>query len=108
MIRIRAALVGVVLVTSAAAGCKGDPVQCEAAIRNYTQLVYWDKADKEIADAPEADRAKLRADKLAAYERELARGIDGLTARCVSAHNDKEVQCMIDAKTATDARACTD
>jgi hypothetical protein len=108
MISLRAALVGVALVTSALAGCKGDPVQCEAAIRNYTSLVYWDKADQEIAAAAEADRAKLRADKLATYERQLAGGIDTLTSQCVSAHNDKEVQCMIDAKTAADAHACTD
>jgi hypothetical protein len=104
---LRAALVGVALVTSALGGCKGDPVQCEAAIRNYTSLVYWDKADKDIAAAPEADRAKLRADKLAGYERELAGGIDTLTSQCVSAGNDKEIQCMIDAKTAADARGCT-
>jgi hypothetical protein len=88
--------------------CKGDPTKCEAAIRNYTSLVFWDGADKDVAKAPEADRAALRKQKLAEYTTTLERGLDTLTSQCVSAGNDKQVQCMIDAKTADDARACTD
>jgi hypothetical protein len=97
-----------VLAVLAAAGCKGDPVRCESAIRNYTTLVYWDTADKDIAAAPEADRAKLRTSKLAEYETTLANGIDTLTSQCVSANNDTQVQCMIDAKNAKVARTCTE
>jgi hypothetical protein len=106
------AAVAVVVVAGVAgiagAGCKGDPVRCESAIRNYTTLVFWETADKDIEKAPEADRAKLRADKLAEYETTLAKGIDTLTSQCVSANNDTQVQCMIDAKTAKDAHACTE
>ena len=104
--------VGVLVVASAslalgALGCKGDPVRCEAAIRNYTSLAFWDAADKEIAAVPKADRAELRK-KLADYAAQLQRGLDTLTVQCVSANNDKQVQCMIDAKSAAEAHKCTD
>lgn len=88
--------------------CKGDPVRCEKAIRNYTALVYWDEADKEIAAKPEAERAALRKEKLAKFDHDLSGGIDTMTSQCVSAGNDDQIECMIDAKTAEDAKACTD
>jgi hypothetical protein len=91
-----------------AAACKGDPVKCEKAIRNYTALVFWDGANKEIEAKPEAERAAARKAALGKFETDLANGVDTLTSQCVSAGNDDQVQCMIDAKTAEDAKACTD
>ncbi len=105
---IKRAVVAVAFASLALGGCKGDPTKCEKAIRNYTALVFWDAADKEIAAAPAADRAELRKKKLADYSAQLDRGLDMLTSQCVSANNDDQVQCMIDAKTADDAHKCTD
>src|SRR5579871_5619848 len=103
--------VAVLLVASASlalGACKGDPTRCEAAIRNYTSLAFWEAADKEIAAAPEADRAELRKHKLADYTTQLDRGLDTLTSQCVSANNDDQVKCMIEAKSAAEARKCTE
>ena len=96
------------LVALALVGCKGDPVKCEKAVRNYYSLLYWDKADAEIAKAPEQDRDKLRKEKLARFEIEMEKGVDTVVSQCVSANNDKQIDCMIDAKTATEAKACTE
>jgi hypothetical protein len=89
-------------------GCsKGDPQKCEQALRNYTTLVFWKKADAEIAAAPPEKRAELRKQKLAEYERDFNKGLETLVTQCVSANNDEQVKCMIDAKTAEEAKACT-
>ena len=88
--------------------CKGDPQKCERALRNYMQLVYWEKADAEIAAAPAEKRDALRKDKLAEFEREMQQGLQTVTTQCVSANNDDTVNCMIGAKTAAQAKACVD
>jgi hypothetical protein len=94
------------LVAVAMLGCKGDRVQCEKAVRNYYSLVYWEQAEKDIAAAPAADRDKLRKDKLGKFEADMARGVDTVVSQCVSANNDDQVDCLLEAKTAPEAKAC--
>ena len=90
----------------ALAACKGDAVKCEKAARNYAALVYWDKAEKQLALLPAAERSNARSKMNTAYETELEGSIDSITSQCVSANNDKMMDCMIAAKTATAALKC--
>jgi hypothetical protein len=94
------------LVVAFALGCKGDPVRCEKACRNYAELVYWAEADAEIEKAPPEKRDELRKQKLAEFARDLERGIDVCTSKCLSANNDADTDCLINAKTAKQAKAC--
>lgn len=96
----------VALVTPAF-GCKGDPVKCESACRNYMKLVYWEKADAEIAAAPEAQRDELRKQKLAKFSADQEAGVNMCTNRCISAGNSDQIDCLNAAKTAAQARDCT-
>jgi hypothetical protein len=95
-----------VLVLTLLVACKGDPQRCDQAARNYASLKYWSVADAEIAKAPAAERDKLRREKLAMFEDRVERGIDAVVAQCVSANNDEQVDCMINAKTFPEARLC--
>ncbi|HTR55926.1 MAG TPA: hypothetical protein VMJ10_34860 [Kofleriaceae bacterium] len=90
-----------------ALGCKGDPVKCEQACRNYAQLVYWKKADAEIAAAPADQRDDLRKQKLAKFTADLEAGVDLCTSKCISASNDTQTKCLIEAKTSDQAVDCT-
>jgi hypothetical protein len=87
-------------------GCQADPQKCEQAVRNYTSLVYWEAADKEIGSAKPEDREALRKQKLAEYNAQLERGLSTMVSQCQSANNRDVVDCMIAAKTAEQAKAC--
>lgn len=101
-------LLGFVIVVAVGAGCKGDPETCEKAVRNYATLVYWEEADAQIAAAPADQREMLKKAKLGLFERKMSEGINLLVSQCVSANNDDQVDCMINAKTAAEAKACAD
>ncbi len=88
------------------AACKGDPEKCDRACRNYAQLVYWKQADAEIAAAPPAQRDELWKQKLAKFTADLEHGITMCSSQCITANNDKTIQCMLDAKSAEQAKAC--
>jgi hypothetical protein len=88
-------------------GCHhGDPVKCDKACRNYAELIFWDKANAEIAAVPADQRDELRKTKLAEFAKNLELGIDTCTSKCISADNDDQTKCLLDAKTASGARAC--
>ncbi|HEY1554221.1 MAG TPA: hypothetical protein VGF94_05270 [Kofleriaceae bacterium] len=89
------------------AGCKGDPVKCEQACRNYAQLVFWKRADAEIGAAPAARRDELREQKAAKFAADLEAGVDMCSSKCISANNDTQMSCLIAAKTADQAMECT-
>lgn len=97
----------VVLLSLLLCACKGDMQKCEQACRNYGTLVYWKHADAEIAAAPEAQRDALRKKKLGQFDSKLENGVDMCTTQCQSANNDADMECMIAAKTADQAIACT-
>lgn len=102
-------VVAVALVTPLlGGGCKGDPVKCESACRNYAKLIYWEKADAEIAAAPPAQRDELRTQKLAKFSADIegGEGANLCTNRCISAGNDTQIDCLNAAKTAAQARDC--
>src|SRR4051812_28611701 len=99
-------LLALCLVSAFALGCKADPEKCEKARRNYAELVYWDKTDAEIAQAPPEKRDELRKQKLAEFTKNMELGLNTCTSKCLSANNDKDMKCMIDAKTAAQAKAC--
>jgi hypothetical protein len=86
--------------------CKGDPEKCDRACRNYAELVFWDQANVEIDQLPVGERDAARKQKLAEFARNLERGIDLCSSKCVSANNTDDMNCMIEAKTAKAAKAC--
>jgi len=104
---MRSALTLLVL-SLAALGCKGDPVKCEKACRNYAELVYWKKADAEISAAPPAERDALRKTKMAEFSANMAKGVDMCTSKCMSANNEDQIKCLTEAKTAEQAKECAE
>jgi hypothetical protein len=88
--------------------CKGDKQKCEQAARNYAELMFWKKANTEINALPEAERDLARKKKMSAFTNELENNIDFITEQCVSANNEKQVECMIAAKTAEAVAKCAD
>jgi hypothetical protein len=96
-----------VLLSLLLCACKGDMQKCEQACRNYGTLVYWKHADAEIAAAPAAEQDALRKKKLGQFDSKLENGVDMCVSQCQSANNDADMECMIAAKTADQAIACT-
>lgn len=88
--------------------CKADAQRCEQAARNYATLIFWEGADAEIAKEPPARRASVRKKKVAQFTAELESKIDVVVSQCQSANNDDMIDCMIEAKTADDARKCVE
>lgn len=95
-----------IVFTTGCQSCKGDPEKCDRAARNYAQLVYWEKANKEIEALPVDQRDAARKQKLAEFSAAVEKGIDLVVSKCVSANNKQDTDCLIEAKTATAARAC--
>jgi hypothetical protein len=96
----------VVAIVSLVWACKGDPQQCDQACRNYATLTHWKKADAEIAAAPPEQRDALKRRRISEFENKLENGIDQCIAQCVSAHNEDQTNCMIEAKTAETVNDC--
>lgn len=86
--------------------CKGDPEKCDQACRNYAELVFWDKANAEIEQLPPAERDAARKQKMAEFAKNLEKGVDMCTSKCVSANNTDDMNCLIAAKTAKAAKEC--
>lgn len=98
----------VVALALAVLGCKGDEKKCEQAARNFAELVYKDKMEKELAAMPEDKREAARRERLGAYANAVEKDIDFFVRQCVAANNDDQVDCMIKAKTAKAALGCAD
>ena len=91
----------------AGVGCRLDAQQCDQACRNAMKLAYWKAADLEIAAAPADQRDALRKQKLSEFTKKVEAGIDGCVLRCQSARDQATVDCLIAARTAEQAQACT-
>ena len=91
----------------AAAACRGDAQQCDQGCRNVASLLYWGQADKEIAAAPADQRDALRKRKLAEFAVKLESGIDMCVSQCQAAGNQATIDCLIAARTADQAMACS-
>lgn len=98
----------VLLLLVATLGCKGDPEKCDKACRNYAELIFWEKANAEIDAAPADKRDELRKSKLAEFTKNLELGINTCTSKCLSANNDDQTKCLLEAKTAQAARTCAE
>jgi hypothetical protein len=97
----------VLAVAAILGGCRGDPVVCEKACRNYGTLVYKKNAEARIAAEPDPYwRDVLRRRLEGKFPSELENGVDLCVSQCVSANNDEDVACMIAAKTGDQAVAC--
>lgn len=99
-------LLGVLVLSALALGCKGSPEKCEKACRNYAELVYWKQADAEIMASPVEQRDELRKKKMGEFAHNLSKGVDMCTSKCMSANNDEITDCLINAKTADQAKNC--
>jgi hypothetical protein len=99
--------IALALVLTAGAGCRPDAQQCDQACRNAMSLAYWKAADQEIAAAPADQRDALRKQKLGEFTRKVEAGIDGCVLRCQSARDQSTVDCLIAARTADQAQACS-
>lgn len=91
----------------AGAGCRVDAQQCNQACRNAMSLAYWKAADQEIAAAPADQRDALRKQRLSEFTKKVEVGIDGCVLRCQSARDQSTVDCLIAARTAEQAQACS-
>lgn len=88
--------------------CNADPDKCEKACRNYAQLVFWEQADAEINAAPVEKRDELRKQKLAEFTKNMENGLPTCTSKCVSANNDTDMKCMLEAKSSKQVKACVE
>lgn len=98
-----------VLLSGLAAGCKGDREKCMQATQRYAELVYWEKANEEIAKLPtleERDRERKR--RIVAFNREIDEQLDFRVQQCIAANADGQADCIIAAKTRADAMKCAD
>ncbi|MBE7449853.1 MAG: hypothetical protein HS111_13410 [Kofleriaceae bacterium] len=94
-------------VLAALVGCSRPSAEdCEAALRNWFTLVYWEEAEQEIAAAPPAEREALRQAKTAEKDKQLEGGLDLAVMQCRGARDHDGVKCMKEATTAAQARKC--
>ena len=101
----------VMIVTFATLGlgaCKGDRDKCEQATRNYFELRFWAKTNKDLEALPESERELARKKKMSEYINKVEEQIDFRVQQCVSANNDEQVDCMIAAKTEEAVLKCAD
>jgi hypothetical protein len=84
-------------------GCRGDAEQCRRACRNFAHLVEGRAAEAEIAAAPSEKRDALRNTEKEALDHR----VDVCVDECVRANDRDAIDCLIGAKTAAQAHACT-
>lgn len=90
-----------------AAGCSRPSAKdCEEQSRKWFTMLYWEKAEKEIADAPKEQHEALRKTKVEEHDRQLKGGIELAVMQCRGARDHDFVKCMKDANNAAEARRC--
>jgi hypothetical protein len=97
----------ILAILAAGAGCRLDAEQCRQGCRNAMSLVYWKAADQEIAAAPADQRDALRKQKLGTFNQEVETGLEGCVLQCQSSRNQDTLDCLIAARTAEQAQACS-
>ena len=102
----RSVLVALVLALLLGACDRPSAKDCEDALRNYVTLLFWEKAEAEIAAAPKEQRDALRAAKQAENEKHIKEGMDLGVMQCRGARDFDGVKCMKAATTAAQARKC--
>jgi hypothetical protein len=105
MSRLRLAAFCLALV--AAAGCSRPSAKdCEEGLRNWFTLIYWEKAEAEIAKAPPETRDALRKAKGEEKDKQFAAGLELAVLQCRGARDFDGVKCMKAATNAVQARKC--
>src|SRR5688572_7303222 len=100
-------LAAVLLLALSLGGCSRPSAKdCEEALRNYVTLLYWEKAEAEIAAAPPEQREALRKAKADENEKQIQAGMDLGVMQCRGARDHDGVKCMKAATTAAAARKC--
>jgi hypothetical protein len=89
------------------AGCRVDAQKCDQACRNMYTLTFWKKLEPELAAAPADQRDALRKQKTDELVKQLADGMEGCVMRCQSGRDTETVDCLLAAKTADQAIACS-
>jgi hypothetical protein len=84
-------------------GCRGDAEQCRRACRNFGNLVEVRAIEVEVAAAPADQRDALRKTEQDAFDHR----IDVCVSECVRTNDRDATDCLIAAKTPTQAHACT-
>jgi hypothetical protein len=69
--------------------------------------VFWEQAEQEIAAAPVTERDALRKKKMGEFSHNLSKGVDMCSSKCMSANHTQDIDCLINAKTAKEAKSCT-
>ncbi len=101
--RARLALVFVVALLAAACS-RPSAKDCEEGLRNWFTLVFWEKAEAEIAAAPPEQREALRAAKTKEKDTQIEGGIHLAINQCRGARDHDGVKCMKAATTGAQAR----
>jgi MYXO-CTERM domain-containing protein len=96
------------LLLLSALGCKGDRDKCTKAAQHFAELMYWEKANADIAKLPLEQQDAERKRKLVEFTRELDAQLDFRITQCVSAANDRQSECIIAAKTRAEALECAE
>jgi hypothetical protein len=84
-------------------GCRGDTEQCRRACRNFADLVEAKAIEVEIAAGPADQRDAMRKTEKEALDHR----IEVCVSECVRTNDRDAVDCLIAAKTAAQAHACT-
>lgn len=97
-----------VLLSGFVTGCKGDREKCMQATQRYAEIVYWEKANEEIAKLPAEERDRERKRRIVAFNREIDEQLDFRVQQCIAANADGQADCIIASKTRADAMKCAD
>jgi hypothetical protein len=103
---MRLAIALILALVVALGACRGDPVKCDQACRNYATLVYWKQAEAKIVAAPADQRDAVRKQYHADFDSYMEKGLPVCVSQCQSANNSDQNDCMIAAKTGDQALAC--
>ena len=103
-----AVFVSMLVFSALGSGCKGDRDKCAKAAQHFAELVYWEREGAAIAKLPPEQQDAERKRKLVDFNRELDAQLDFRISQCVSANNDDQADCIIEAKTAAQALECAD
>ena len=90
----------------AGGACGASGTDCDRACRNYFTLHYWEAADKEIEQAPPDQRDALRKKKVEELDPRMREELGMCVSQCREAADDKQANCMIQAKSVKDVEAC--
>lgn len=101
------AAAAVLFLAAGSVGCSRPSAKdCEEMLTKWFTMIYWEKAEAEIAAAPAEQREALRQTRTVEHDRQLKGGMELGVMQCRGARDHDFVKCMKDASNATQARKC--